>query len=245
MYVLFGASLTTADGRMAADGHAVRIILTIRLISKDLQKGIFRIAKGHLRRCGRCSSMARKVSFRNGGHAGKTFQSEKLVKQHDFYEKTTGVLKKAYNFAIRIRKFTVMRKYALVLLACLMSLLAAAQNDGPFKGTVRNKEYKIFITMNFYDKDIIADGNDVLGEMDGFIGSTQSNNKWFIIESRIKDRNTAEIDVVNEFGSEDFTAVLKTDGKGSYVLDKKDGSTMKFGVMGKWQKIPSDVTFTK
>ena len=86
---------------------------------------------------------------------------------------------------------------------------------------------------------------DVLGQMDGYIGSKQSRSLWMIISSTVIDERTAEIEVVNDYGSEDFTAELKVNRDGTYSYRKKDGSTLKFAVKGKWQKIPARVEFRK
>ena len=113
----------------------------------------------------------------------------------------------------------------LLLAATIATTLAAAQEARPFSGEIRNEEHKIYIRMNLYD--------------------TQSASKWMIIDSRIIDDNTAEIDVVNDYGSEDFTATLKLNADGTYTYDKRGGSTLKFAVKGKWQKIPGKVDFEK
>lgn len=138
-----------------------------------------------------------------------------------------------------------MKKYALLIIAALMPLLSFAQQEGPFNVRIKNDEYKIYITMNLYDKNLTVPGQEMLGEMDGYIGSTQSANRWFIVDSRLKGKDTAEIDVVNDYGSEDFTAVIKLNADGTYSYRKKDGSTLKFSVRGKWQKIPGDLEMTK
>lgn len=131
-----------------------------------------------------------------------------------------------------------MRKYILISLLSLVSLLSAAQEERPFDATINNDEYKIYIKMNLYDKDIVMPGQEVLGQVDGYIGSSQSRNTWIIVGSRLTGRNTAEIDLVNDYGSEDLTAVIKHNSNGTYSYKKKSGSTLKFGVKGKWQKLP-------
>ena len=138
-----------------------------------------------------------------------------------------------------------MKKMLLLLAATIATTLAAAQEARPFSGEIRNEEHKIYIRMNLYDKDMTIPGQDVLGQVNGYIGSTQSASKWMIIDSRIIDDNTAEIDVVNDYGSEDFTATLKLNADGTYTYDKRGGSTLKFAVKGKWQKIPGKVDFEK
>ena len=138
-----------------------------------------------------------------------------------------------------------MKKTILALLAVILPMLAAAQDARPFDVKVVNDEYKIYIRMNLHDKNLTVPGQDVLGQVDGYIASTQSRSTWIIIASEIVDERTARIEVVNDYGSEDFTAELKLNADGSYSYKKKDGSTLKFAVKGKWQKIPSTLQFVK
>ncbi len=123
----------------------------------------------------------------------------------------------------------------------LVSAAAVAQQGRPFDTTIRNEEYKIYIRLNLYDKNITVPGQDVLGEVDGYFGSTQSSTKWIVVASRLIDGRTAEIEVVNDYGSEDFTATLKVNDDGTYEYKKDGGSTLKFAVRGKWQKIPGNL----
>lgn len=138
-----------------------------------------------------------------------------------------------------------MRKVLFALLLACCALPAAAQEARPFDATIHDDEHKIYIKMDLYDKDISVPGQDVLGKVDGYIGSTQSRTTWMIISSTLIDERTAELEVVNDYGSEDFTAELKANHDGTYTYRKKDGSTLKFAVKGKWQKIPSRVEFRK
>ncbi len=138
-----------------------------------------------------------------------------------------------------------MKKYLLILVFSIISLYIAAQEQKPFNVEINNDEYKIYIKMNLYDKDIIAPDNEALGKLDGFFGSTQSTSKWFITSSKIVNKKTAEIEVINDYGSEDFTAVIKLNDDGTYNYQKKNGSTLKFAVNSKWQKIPSSLTFSR
>jgi len=111
----------------------------------------------------------------------------------------------------------------------------------PFKAYLVNDEYKIYLRLNLYDKDVKVPGQDVFGELDGFIGSKQSSNVWLVTSSEIKGAKTAELEIINDYGSEDFSATLKANSDGSYTLKRHGGSTLKFAVRGKWQKLPATV----
>lgn len=138
-----------------------------------------------------------------------------------------------------------MRKLLFLFVMSLVSAAAVAQQGRPFDTTIRNEEYKIYIRLNLYDKNIIVPGQDVLGEVDGYFGSTQSSTKWIVVASRLIDGRTAEIEVVNDYGSEDFTATLKVNDDGTYEYKKDGGSTLKFAVRGKWQKIPGNLELVR
>ncbi|CCY65181.1 putative uncharacterized protein [Prevotella sp. CAG:1124] len=139
----------------------------------------------------------------------------------------------------------VMRKLLFLFVMSLVSAAAVAQQGRPFDTTIRNEEYKIYIRLNLYDKNITVPGQDVLGEVDGYFGSTQSSTKWIVVASRLIDGRTAEIEVVNDYGSEDFTATLKVNDDGTYEYKKDGGSTLKFAVRGKWQKIPVNLELVR
>lgn len=115
----------------------------------------------------------------------------------------------------------------------------------PFKANLRNDEYKIYLRINLHDKNITVPGQDVYGQLDGYIGSSQGSGVWLITSAEIKSRNTAVIEVINDYGSEDFTATLRANNDGTYTLKKNGGSTLKFAVRGKWQKLPSTIDFKK
>lgn len=129
---------------------------------------------------------------------------------------------------------------------CLLSCSVAAQTeDDTFKGCIRNEEYSIYIMMNFSDKDVLVPGQEMLGEVCGYIGSDKSKHVWFITTAEVTDGKKAFIEVVNNYGSEDFTAKLSLNRDGTYTLRHTGGSTMKFPIGGKWQKIPGSVVFSR
>lgn len=152
-----------------------------------------------------------------------------------------------------------------ILLAIITALLVfntgslAAQNSpnkaakqaetqaktAPFNAYLQNAEYNIFIRLNLYDKDITVPGQDIYGSLDGYIGSKQSSNVWLITSATLKNSHTAELEIINDYGSEDFTATLHLNSDGTYTLKKNGGSTFKFSVRGKWQKLPGTIQLIK
>lgn len=127
------------------------------------------------------------------------------------------------------------------------SIVFASDNDTPeklFKGRFYNEEHKIYIDINLYDHNVIIPMQEVLGELDGYIASDQCGTTWCIVSSETKG-NKATIDVINNYGSEDFRASMQIIGDSILNYSHKGGSTLKFPVNRKWQKIPSQVTFKR
>ena len=48
-----------------------------------------------------------------------------------------------------------------------------------------------------------------------------------------------ELQMINDYGSEDLTATLTAENDSLYVLKQVEGSTLKVPKEGKWQKLPS------
>ena len=113
-------------------------------------------------------------------------------------------------------------------------------NTLAYKGKFQNKEYNIYLVINLYEKDIMVPGQEVLGELDGFFGSTQTSHVWAITSSTINE-NDATIEVVNNYGSEDFIASITFKDNETLEFKHLKGSTFKFPVNNKWQKIPSKI----
>lgn len=137
-----------------------------------------------------------------------------------------------------------MKKVFILALFIQLTSFASAQSDSLYIGKFINEEYRIFLKINLLGKDINVPGQDILGELDGYIGSLDCNHIWAIVSSEIKGR-TATISVINNYGSEDFEALLTVNKDYSITFQHKGGSTLKFPIKGKWHKIPSKITFIK
>ena len=113
-----------------------------------------------------------------------------------------------------------------------------------FIGEFHNNEYNVYIKINLIDKDILVPGQEILGELDGYFGSTQSSHIWPITSSEVEG-NTAKIELINNYGSEDFTASIILKDNNTLEFKHLKGSTFKFPVNKKWQKLPSKLTFIR
>ena len=116
--------------------------------------------------------------------------------------------------------------------------------DSTFIGRWENEELKIFVVLNLMEKNIEVPGQEVFGEMDGYIGCTETTHIWAIVSSQVEGK-TATLDVINNYGSEDLQATFTREKDGSYTWKHQEGSTLKFPVDRKWYKIPGKVTFKK
>lgn len=137
-----------------------------------------------------------------------------------------------------------MKKLIILALFILLTSIAFAQNDSLFIGKFVNEEYRIFLKINLIEKNVKVPGQDVLGEVDGYIGSADCNHIWAIVSSEIKGQ-TVCFSVINNYGSEDFEAIITINKDGSIVFQHKGGSPLKFPVKGKWHKIPTKIIFIK
>lgn len=133
---------------------------------------------------------------------------------------------------------------SIILLLCMSNLHIMAQADSTYIGKFYNQEYKIFLKIDLVNKNIVVDDQTVFGEMDGYIGSDQCNHIWAIVSSEIIN-GKAEIEVVNNYGSEDFQATLTKDKDNNLIFKHTEGSVLKFPVNRKWQKIPSKILFVR
>ncbi|MDE5572013.1 MAG: hypothetical protein K2I86_08210 [Prevotella sp.] len=115
-----------------------------------------------------------------------------------------------------------------------------AQQDKaqPFRAYLYNNEYNVYLRINLYDQDITIPGQELYGQLPGFLGKLHNSFCWVITSSRVKDDKEAELQLINDFGSEDLTATLTVINDSTYVLRQINGSSLKVPNKGKWQKLP-------
>jgi len=139
-----------------------------------------------------------------------------------------------------------MKRILITQLAILLATaLFAQQDDKPFRAYLINNEYNVYLRINFYDQDVTIPGQELYGQLPGFLGKQRNSFCWVITSCRLKNDNTAELQLINDFGSEDLTATLTRQNDSLYVLKQKDGSTIKVPNKGKWQKLPKVIEFKR
>ena len=115
------------------------------------------------------------------------------------------------------------------------------QSVEPFKCKFVNDEYQIYLKLNAYEQNITVPDQEIYGELPGYFGSKRDSRQWLVIECEIINNNTVEMKVVNDYGSEDFTARLTLNSDGTYTLKHLEGSTYKIVVDSKYVKIPKKI----
>ena len=130
-----------------------------------------------------------------------------------------------------------MRKLHYILTTCLLSLTMSVAAQKPFHAYLINNEYDVYLRINFYDQDITVPGQELYGQLPGFLGKKHNSFCWIITSAEIKG-NTATLSLINDYGSVDLIATLTQKNDSVYVLKQGEGSTLKVPKNGKWQKLP-------
>lgn len=135
-----------------------------------------------------------------------------------------------------------MRQLLTIIMTLMCSVIVA---QTPFKGKFFNDEHEIFLVIDFHNKDITVPGQEIYGEMDGYVGSKRTSLVWMITSSEIISDKKAKIEIVNDYGSEDADAELTIVDKNTIQYTRKSGSNLRFSKNGKWVRMPSKILFVK
>lgn len=140
-----------------------------------------------------------------------------------------------------------MKKLIATLGLILMLLPAIAQESKePFRAYLINKEYKVNLRIDLYRQNITVPGQDLYGELPGYLWKQNNSFCWLITSAEVDDSGkTATLQLINDYGSEDLTATLKAENDSVYVLKQIEGSTLKVPNNGKWQKLPKTLEFRR
>ena len=139
-----------------------------------------------------------------------------------------------------------MRKNLLTLFFSLVASTVVAQKDNTaFRAYIYNNEYDVYLRINFYDQDITIPGQELYGELPGYLGKKNNSFCWVITSCKLNSDHEAEMQMINDFGSEDLTATLTRKNDSIYILKQKRGNTIKVPRNGKWQKLPGQIEFKR
>jgi hypothetical protein len=134
--------------------------------------------------------------------------------------------------------------FILAILFMIPMLGNAQKSDKPFRAYIYNNEYEVYMRIDFYDESITVPGQDLYGQLPGFLGKKNNSFCWVITSAEIAD-HTAHLSLINDYGSEDLTATLTVENDSLYVLKQVEGSTLKVPKNGKWQKLPKTLEFKR
>ncbi len=138
-----------------------------------------------------------------------------------------------------------MKKLIALFLIFLPYLTLRAQNTvEPFRAYLSNNEYEVYLRIDFYDETITIPGQELYGQLPGYLGKKNNSFCWVITSAKIQDR-TAHLAMINDYGSEDLTAILTAKNDSLYELRQVEGSTLKVPKNGKWQKLPKTLEFKR
>ena len=117
-----------------------------------------------------------------------------------------------------------------------------AQKDSTaFRAYLINNEYEVYLRINFYDQNIKIPGQELYGELPGFLGKKNNSFCWVITSCEIKNDHEATLQLINDFGSEDLTATLTRQNDSVYTLRQEQGNAIKVPFKGKWLKLPKTI----
>ena len=133
----------------------------------------------------------------------------------------------------------VMKRYLLTITVCMLTALSFAQKENDaFRAYLYNNQYEVYLRINFYEQDITVPGQDLYGQLPGYLGKLHNSFCWVITSCKVKNDKKAEMQLINDFGSEDLKATLTRQNDSIYILKQEEGNTIKVPRNGKWQKLP-------
>ena len=143
-----------------------------------------------------------------------------------------------------------MKHFLLLAVLVAVSITSAAQSQdadssSSFRAYLENKEFDVYMRINFYDNDVRVPGQDYYGEVPGFLGKTNNPFCWIVVDAQVKSEKEAELSLVNDYGSEDLVATLVRQNDSTYVLRQGAGSAIKIPRDRKWFKLPNNIEFKR
>ena len=134
----------------------------------------------------------------------------------------------------------------LALLWCCVSAKMKAQQpgDAPFRAYLYNGDYKVFMRINLYEQDITIPGQELFGQMAGYLSKVGTSYCWLVAAAEVDGRK-ARMLISNDYGSEDLEAELTQDDDSTFTLRRLSGATLKVPDNGKCMKLPHNIKFKK
>ena len=136
-----------------------------------------------------------------------------------------------------------MKQLFITVILAIFGQVACAQEKNDFKGYLFNKEYLVYLRINFHDKDVVARGQELFGKLPGYLGSKFDTRLWLITDVKLNKDKEAKLSIINDYGSEDLEAKLEKENDSTYTLKQLEGSPIKIVVDRKWVKLPKVMRF--
>ena len=133
---------------------------------------------------------------------------------------------------------------ATFILTLMLSPVFAQESKKPFRAYLINKELDVVMRINFYQQDVTVPGQDLLGQVPGYLSKRFNSFAWIITDAEVKGHK-ATLQMINDYGSEDLTATLTAKGDSVFILKQESGSALKVPFKGKWQKLPKTIEFRR
>ena len=136
-----------------------------------------------------------------------------------------------------------MRKFLLTMVLVVVAVMNgfAQKDNSAFRAYLYNNEYEVYLRINFYDQDVTIPGQELYGDLPGYLGKKNNSFCWVITSCEIQSEKKATLQLINDFGSEDLTATLTRKNDSIYILRQGDGNPIKVPSKGKWQKLPKTI----
>jgi len=145
-------------------------------------------------------------------------------------------------------KHYLLSHYLLVLIAVIFTswpALAQRTDSLGFRGYLYNKEYDVFMRIDFYKSLVVIPGQEVFGTMPGYLSKVNTSYCWMVTSAEFKDDSTAILEMTNDYGSEDLVAELSQTSDSTFTLLQLKGSTLKVAQNRKWLKLPRELQFVR
>ncbi len=123
--------------------------------------------------------------------------------------------------------------------------VAQANDSTTFRCTIENAEYQVWFDIDFYGQSITVPDAELFGELPGYMGAKRDPRKWLITAAELTSPTEAQLEIINDYGSEDLTASLTLLPDGTYQLRQLEGSTLRIVVNNKWLKLPKTLVLKR
>lgn len=139
-----------------------------------------------------------------------------------------------------------MKRILSLFLLLFIFISLSAQADHIFNGEFISKEHDVYFKINIDDQNIIVPGQDIFGEVTGFLKGNNDSRCWLVTSFEKKNNNRISLEIINDYGSEDLSATFSYNSKDdTYTLTQERGSTIKLAIKGKWVKLPKNMKFQR